>query len=512
MTLSQLTPDSETISDLPPLPLRVRSLDGQLIETWSNLWRMRVCSDGGNLITINWERLRTTNEACAFSARAAHLARLYLADRLRRRKSSTINNDFATFMYFENWLCKNAGVGRFNWTDLTEALARSFLTHGLEHTAEKGNRFSRLRTFYDWGVARQHSDFNGETLRILKAITAVGNAKGHHVRFRHPVKGPFSPDELVLIRNAIDTGIGSERDRVILMLHLELGHNPNATARLKNKDLIRYETKTATCYQLNVPRVKKRTAHRETKQRPISNKLGTLLERLQTGAPEDPLIHWLPPRSPESAVNAALRRFAGAAGLVSLRTTQPLVMNARRFRFSIATHMAEEGASVFHIAEILDHTDTQNVRVYVETVSSIADHVARATDAALTPLVRRFQGKIVDSPDLPAFQDMPNQMIPAIASHLGVVHLDVGGVGMCGRDVEKDGLCRLLPPVSCYLCPSFAALRSGPHQQMLDSVEHFIRRTEATSDRRILAQLDEVRIAIRQVLAQLGQPEEEGQQ
>ena len=87
-------------------------------------------------------------------------------------------------------------------------------------------------------------------LRILQSVTAIGNAKGHHVRFRHPTKGPFSPDELLLIRNAIDAGGGAERDRALVMLHLELGHNPSATARLKNKDLIRYESKTATVISL----------------------------------------------------------------------------------------------------------------------------------------------------------------------------------------------------------------------------------------------------------------------
>jgi len=385
-------------------------------------------------------------------------------------------------------------------------LARSFLAHGIQQTAEKGNRFSRLRTFYEWGVARQHPDFNGELLRILKAITAIGNAKGHHVRFRHPVRGPFSPDELLLVRNAIDAGASSDRDRAILMLHLELGHNPSATARLKNKDLIRYETKAATRYQLDVPRVKKRTAYRETKRRPIGNKLGVLLERLRIGGLEDPLFHWLPPRSPEGAVNAALRRFARAAGLVSPRTENPLIINARRFRFSIGTHMAEEGASIFHIAEILDHTDTQNVKVYVETISSIADPVAKATDAALTPLVQRFQGKIVDTATAVAFDGLPNQVIPAIAQQLAIVHLKAGGIGMCGRDVRKDGLCRLLPPVSCYLCASFAALRTGPHQEMLDSIQEFIHQNEGTSDNRILLQLEEVQAAIRQVLEQLEKP------
>ena len=78
---------------------------------------------------------------------------------------------------------------------------------------------------------------------------------------------------------------------------------------------------------------------------------------------------------------------------------------------------------------------------------------------------------------------------------------------MCGRDARKDGLCRLLPPVSCYLCPSFAALRDGPHQEMLDSIETFLRESEATADRRIQMQLDDVRVAIQQVIRQVKEPE-----
>jgi hypothetical protein len=164
--------------------------------------------------------------------------------------------------------------------------------------------------------------------------------------------------------------------------------------------------------------------------------------------------------------------------------------------------MAEEGASVFHIAEVLDHSDTQNVRVYIETVSSIADPVAKATDEALAPLVRRFQGSIIDSSS-PAFAERPNQVIPAIAPHLGIANLNAGGIGLCGRDVRKDGLCRLLPPLSCYLCPSFAALRDGPHREMLDSIEVFLKGNQEVSDKRILTQLADVSVAIRQVLDQL---------
>ena len=84
--------------------------------------------------------------------------------------------------------------------------------HGM-NTADKGNDFSRMRTFYEWGVATGIECFDPALLRILKRITAPGNAKGHHVRFRDPQRGPFSSDELLLIRRAIVENKGTDQDR-----------------------------------------------------------------------------------------------------------------------------------------------------------------------------------------------------------------------------------------------------------------------------------------------------------
>lgn len=147
-----------------------------------------------------------------------------------------------------------------------------------------------------------------------------------------------------------------------VMLHLELGHNALATIRLKNKDLLRFDTNAGVFYQLDVPRVKNRTALRETKRRPISKNLGDLLTSLRQGGSNDLLFHWFSSSRAETDARSAMRRFSKAAGLVSPRTGQLLTISPRRFRFTIATHMAEEGASLFHIAEVLDHSDTQNAR------------------------------------------------------------------------------------------------------------------------------------------------------
>lgn len=481
------------LADLPSLPRSVLSFDGQLVDTSGEIWRLRSSMDGGKRIDLDWA---LQEKADVLSPRAQHLLKLYFADRITRKKARTIENDFRMFLRLQKWLYqRNQPLAE--WAGLTEGIARAFLQHGVQHTADKGNDFSRLRTFYRWGVARQYEDFDPGFLDILRSITAVGNAKGHSVRFRDVLRGPFTSDELLLIGRAVREERGTSQDRAIVMLHMELGHNPDASLRLRNSDLVRYETSSAVAWQLDVPRVKKRIPRRETKRRPISTALGILLESLQRGGAEEPLLHWLTASHPECAINVAMRRFAQAANLVSPRTQQRLRMSARRFRFSIATHMAEEGASLFHIAEVLDHSDTQNVRVYVETASSIADPVARATDGALMPLVRRFQGRIVDCDHAGS---LSHQKIPAAALHLGVPQLDVGGIGYCGRDAAREGLCQLLPPLSCYLCPSFAALQTGPHRQMLASIDEFLRVQEPQSDRRILVQLDQVRAAIRQVI------------
>jgi hypothetical protein len=490
------------LSDLPSLPVSVLSFDGQLVDATQEIWRFRSSLDGGKTITLHWTR---QDELNILSPRARHLVKLYFADRIARKKARTIENDFRMFLRLQEWLRSRIQV-LAEWSSLTEGLVRAFLQHGVEHTADKGNDFSRLRTFYRWGVARQYRDFDPAFLEILRSITAVGNAKGQSVRFRDVVRGPFSSDELLLIGRAVRENLGTSQDRAIVMLHMELGHNPSASARLRNRDLVRYETASGVVWQLDVPRVKKRTPRRETKRRPISDVLGGQLKSMQKGGLDGQLLHWLSASSPEAAINGAMRRFAHAADLISPRTQLRMRMNARRFRFSIATHMAEEGASLFHIAEVLDHSDTQNVRVYVETASSIVDPVALATDDALAPLVRRFQGRIIEADEASTVAGLSKGRIPAAVPHLGIAQLDVGGIGLCGRDAVRDGLCQLLPPLSCYLCPSFAALRAGPHRQMLESIDRFLQQHEHRSDRRILVQLDQVRTAIHQVIDGIDTP------
>jgi integrase len=483
---------------LPQLPPAIHSLDGQHIDLTEPTWRIRVSADGGQVKLIQWSRLWAVH---VLSPEALHIYQHFICDRLQRRKASTVYNDFAAMLRFARWMDtqKKQKAETFTWADYTVDLASEYLHWSLNHTAERGNGFSRLRVLYAWGVARQYPGFDLHVLHALKTVTAPGNVKGHHVRSRHATQGPFSGEEKWLITHALQTGQGTDRDRAVVMLFLELGCNPHAAIRLRSADLHRIDTAQGALYQLDMPRVKKRTAHRETKRRAVSQHLGHLLDDLRLPDPDSPLLHWLTPHKPEASVYRALRRWGRNARLISPHTGEFLHLHARRFRYTLATHLAEEGASKFHIAEILDHTDLQHVEVYIETTARIADHVARATDSVMVPLVQRFLGRIVDSTAEGVFPDLPqNAVVPAATPHLSL--LDVGGVGVCGRNTPRDGLCQLLPPLSCYTCSLFAAFRDGPHHEMLAAIDHYLEAARERADARILQQLDTVRQAIQQVL------------
>ena len=209
---------------------------------------------------------------------------------------------------------------------------------------------------YAWAAfGVQLPEFDFDLAITLKTIRAQGNIKGAAVRFRDSLKGPFDSDEQRMIVQAIVRGAGTPVDRATVMLHLELGLNPQSVARMKNDDfrvfsvnllesgVPRTIVKHRELYQ--VPRVKKRKEFRETKTRPISAVLGQLLTELQQGGSDDPLLYWLSTDAPEDDINLALKRFAAAADLVSPRTRSRLHLTARRFRFTLATEMAREGAS-----------------------------------------------------------------------------------------------------------------------------------------------------------------------
>lgn len=480
----------EPARSLPLLPLEAHTRDGQRILPSDDVWTFRKRNGGGGVLTLDWTRLR------GLSPRMTHIAKVILAGRLARYATRTTNNDFDTLRRLGTWheQEKKPGDRDLDWSDLDLAFGERWLAHGM-NSAEQGNDFARLRDLYRYGVeAIRHEDFTAVRLLALETVRAPGNLKGNAVRDGDPEKGYFTAPEVDLIVDAIGGGVGSAEQRATVWLSLETGRNALQYTLLTNADLTRIElsddSSHKVLYQVQTRRIKKRTIEDAKIGWPISTTLGDLLWSLRKGGSEQPLLHWLNANQPESALTQCMQSWATTADLVSPRTGRRLRLNARRFRVTMLTNAADEGMSAEHLAILADHTDLQNIQVYIDRSPIFLQRIQEKVDAIYDPIVRRFKGTFTTSEN--AARDGA-AVIPGTAVHLPV--LDVGGVGICG----KHGLCQLAPPLTCYPCPHFVAFRDGPHATVVEALEQFMR----GMDERIGLQLAAVLAAAREVVAQI---------
>ncbi len=219
---------------------KVITKDRQIVDTTGDVWRFRASDDGGRLLHINWPVIAAASAPMFLEERAMQIIKLYIAHRLTFSKGMTVWNDSIIVPPISSLVCRCYVVGRsavFDWSLVTEDVFRAFLEHGLT-TASKGNDFARLREMYTWGAfGVQLPEFDPDLALALKAIRAQGNIKGAAVRFRDPLKGPLDQDEQRTVARAIAAGAGTPSDRAVVMLHFELGLNPQSTARMRNNDL-----------------------------------------------------------------------------------------------------------------------------------------------------------------------------------------------------------------------------------------------------------------------------------
>lgn len=138
----------------------------------------------------------------------------------------------------------------------------------------------------------------------------------------------------------------------------------------------------------------------------------------------------------------------------SERTGAPLRLNPYRFRYTLGTNLAREGKGEYIIAEALDHTDTQNVGMYVKNIPDIVERLDKAVALQLAPYAQAFRGVLVRSELEARRGDDPNSRVFTGKNH----------VGTCG----SYGFCGAAAPVACYTCSHFQPWLDGPHEEVLE--------------------------------------------
>ncbi len=378
-----------------------------------------------------------------------------------------------------------------------------------------GNLSGFLQKWYSLGLP----GITDDAIALLKQLRIKGNRKGEAVLTMDPENGPYTDIELGAIRSALDEAYESDEillgDYLLVWLFMALGQRPIQYAALKVCDVGMEETKDGTTmYTLRVPRAKQRgrLSRELSSQRVLIPQIGEKLVQYANEVRSDfsailadsgqaPLFPAKSSRQNEpvgfehhrtsASLASTLEGVLNKLNVLSERTGEQIHITATRFRRTVGTRAAEEGHGELVIAELLDHTDTQNVGVYVQATPEIVKRIDKAVAMHMAPLAQAFAGVIISDESEATRKNDPTSRIcnPKFEPSMKPM-------GNCG----KHGFCDSLAPIACYTCRSFEPWLDGPHEAVLNHLIAERDRLMAGSDARIASINDRTILAVAEVV------------
>lgn len=385
-------------------------------------------------------------------------------------------------------------------------------------------RLGALSSFLKKWSSLGASGVTDDAVRYLKSIRLKGNQKGVAVMTMDPLAGPLTSLERTAVQAALNDAFAigkvSLEDYLLAWLCLLLGQRNIQFAMLKVCDVSEIvKTDGSREYVLRVPRAKQASSEvrrDQFKERLITSSIGRMLasyaksvreqfEKNDVYAGDALQAPLFPERMKRYGVRPSFHNHASPDELgkriraifddlqvYSERTGEPIKVNAKRLRHTVATFAAREGHGELIIAELLDHSDTQNVGVYVKATPEIVERIDRAVALRMAPLAHAFIGTVIcDESEALRSNDPASRIVDPRFDE------NMSPMGNCGR----YGLCSFMAPIACYTCKSFQAWADGPHEAVLSYLiaerERLMKdadeRIAMINDRSILAVADVVR-------------------
>ena len=262
---------------------------------------------------------------------------------------------------------------------------------------------------------------------------------------------------------------------------LAYGCRPTQIAGMKESDLIvGIEKNGSKFYALKIPRAKQQGKMFRTtfKTRHCGKQLGALLEtligynsrfKIDTSIAADnwPLFirtAWGRPIRGDLAgyeyhcpSNVLTQKIAQTLGKITR-----LKANPKRFRITMAQQAVDDGKDKYTLAELLDHSDTQNVGIYFEASKKMVEHLDRHLAMDLAPIAQAFSGVLIMS-EAEALRG--NDSSSRIYDKTLRNNVD-RPLGSCGQ----MSFCDLLAPVACYICRHFQPWVDAPHEVYMQAL------------------------------------------
>jgi len=501
MTSSQFP--AHTAGDQRPLPSAARTRNGVEFDPSSDHWRYR---DGAQAIDLNFLSVKSISLEMLHSLKGVLL---WYAENL---SPAFLDNGFRYLNRFFKDL--SAPTGQI----LEKITSTDLINYRAALGKDKEWFLGYVAGFLKQWEGLRLPGVTPDAIAFLNSIRLSGNPKGVAVLTMDPEQGPFTSIELEAIHSALNESYAKGKialgDYLLAWLVMMLGQRPVQYAFLKVCDVLELGQGDAKTYVLRMPRAKQRESLPRTifKERALNPQIGPLLmayaetvkEQLRHRLVDSTQAPLFPDREANQEYPEGLELHQTGTGLgarvkylftklqvQSERTGQPIHITPTRFRRTLGTRAAAEGHGELVIAELLDHTDTQHVGVYVEATPEMIERIDRAMAVQLAPLAQAFAGVIINEDPRQGGHPTSNIAAPQCTQ-------DFTPVGNCG----KHGFCGFAAPVACYTCRKFHAWLDGPHEAVLAYLIAERERLMVGTDSRIAAINDRTILAVAQVVQQ----------
>ena len=489
----------------PALPALARTRSGVEFDPRADRWAYR---DAVVTVSLNFAAWQATASFVA----SAKLTLLWYAEHM---SPSHVKNMFERLGHCLRTVCAGRDNPLAEITSLEIVNYRAALDDNTSWYL--GNLSGFLQKWHSLG----YPGVTADAVALLNQLRVKGNRKGEAILTHDPLHGPFTDLELQSLQSSLDRAYADGRvdgeGYLLAYLFMLLGQRSVQYASMKVCDVGVASTRDGTSiYTLRVPRAKQRNqlSRGEFKERVLVPQIGDLLVRYCNevctafqGVLVDPLQAPLFParlRSGGEPKGFEYHRTAPALALVlrdcleklmaiSERTGQPMNITATRFRRTVATRAAIEGHGDLVIAELLDHTDTQNVGVYIEARPEIVERIDRALAMHMAPMAQAFAGTIIEDESRASRAGDPSARVcdPRFDPSMKPM-------GSCG----KHGFCGFSAPIACYTCVSFQPWLDGPHHAVLEYLIGERARLASRADLRIASVNDRTILAVAEVVRQ----------
>lgn len=435
--------------------------------------------------------------------------------------SSHAKSCFQRFLHFARWISSKRNQ------PLNEILGVDIANYRAELPTSQQWYVATLAGLFRKWTELGHMGLGPDLIPTLGLWRLRGNKKGEAIQLRSVTDGALTNIEFESLYSGIVSLFEQEEisieEFVLPMLLVFSGRRSIQIGDLQERDLVCLKASDGREeFILNIPRRKQRGSAFRGSFKPfaLNNENGFLLRKMisertsPTGSVRSilgssfPLFpSWHKVREfqadgrskidsiPEdhfhlnqAAVASRVKSVISRVRAISERTGESLKVSPIRFRRTVGTRAAREGHGVLLIAELLDHTDTQNAHVYVENIPEHVDAINKAVARELAPIAQAFVGRLVDRENDAVRGGDPSSRIRTSSGK---------SAGTCGH----FGFCGALAPISCYTCRSFQPWLDGPHEAVLDqllSENDYIGRV--TGDKQVAAINNRTVLAVTQVI------------